>query len=285
MYMGRFFFYIVVLHIMLAHFYSYAMENVYELWLNVSDVPINNYILDSPWRIDNQESQVPQQTSQPNNTNQIRAQVTSNTTKRKSNVRKQDDNRKKEKEVSLQINDMDPEKIAESIQNGADPNAMYYKGEPVLFSVMDKNNAEYLIGLGVDLKVKGYLDRNLLHKVMKAREYSSELAEFYLAQSINPNSCDQEGATPLHYLTMTSAQYIDHLDELKLKLELLLGADASVSTKNQKGKTPLDVAKGEVRFWTKLKVKDEQCKATYASPTKYLVARLEEYQSQTNNRN
>jgi ankyrin repeat protein len=123
------------------------------------------------------------------------------------------------------------------IQSGADVNALNDLGESPMHLALQYGNLDY-VNLLVDNDALLYLEsevRSSLHYAVMGRNL--DLIDWAIQQGMDVNLQDPNGNTPLHL-----AVFIDR-GKLKMVDYLVTQKGAHLNIKNNKGQTPVDLAK------------------------------------------
>lgn len=117
---------------------------------------------------------------------------------------------------------------------GADANAKFFLGQPLLDSVRQKDIAELLLAHGADVNAKDDMGMTPLVSAAIGEGYGrgdrKDIVEVLLAHGADVNGRDNQGKTPLFW-----AAFDDHKDVA----ELLLANGADVNARDRDGQTPL----------------------------------------------
>ncbi|CAG2223029.1 unnamed protein product [Mytilus edulis] len=120
------------------------------------------------------------------------------------------------------------------LEGGADLNAQNMYGEPVLSLTLDEEVFEIFEKFNPNFEVKDRWGRSALSSIMKYRPVPDFLNVLMKTGTVNVNTRDIYGSTPLHF-----AAYLNHEEQIKLLLEY--GADLNACDNLQE--RPLDTAK------------------------------------------
>lgn len=124
----------------------------------------------------------------------------------------------------------DVEMFRAFLDAGADPDALYRYGEPLLVNAAewDSERTELLLKHGAKVNIRGNGDRTPLHAA--AEKSDKKTVELLLAAKAEVNAVDKNDRTPLRWAVEKGSEEI---------VELLLAHGADVNRKDGSGNTPL----------------------------------------------
>ncbi|CAC5403395.1 unnamed protein product [Mytilus coruscus] len=120
------------------------------------------------------------------------------------------------------------------LKGGADLNAQNMYGEPVLSLTLDNEVLEIFVQFNPNFEVEDRWGRSALSSIMKYRPLPDFLKALMETGTVNVNTRDIYGSSPLHF-----AAYLNYEEQIKLLLEY--GADSNARDNLQE--RPLDTAK------------------------------------------
>lgn len=129
------------------------------------------------------------------------------------------------------------------LRHGVSPNTTDKSGRtPLMCAVIqssltslndDLRMVDFLVGKGADLNRQNERGDTALAFAVKDRSYAPEILEAIIRHGADPNTCDRDGLTPLHWAVHTESARC---------VELLLIAGAKPDAANGNGDTPLHLA-------------------------------------------
>ncbi|XP_052080115.1 uncharacterized protein LOC127718187 [Mytilus californianus] len=122
---------------------------------------------------------------------------------------------------------------------GADINAQNMYGEPVLSLTLDEEVFDIFVQFNPDFEVKDRWGRSTLISIMKYRPLPDFLKALMEKGTVNVNTRDIYGSTPLHF-----AAYLNYEEQI----ELLLKYGADINARDNLQERPLDTAKRHKSF-------------------------------------
>ncbi|CAC5394678.1 unnamed protein product [Mytilus coruscus] len=125
------------------------------------------------------------------------------------------------------------------LKGGADLNAQNMYGEPVLSLTLDEEVFEIFEQFNPDYEVKDRWGRSTLSSIMKYRPDPDFLKVLMKTGTVNVNTRDIYGSTPLHF-----AAYLNYEEQI----EVLLKYGADVNARDNLQERPLDTAKRHNSF-------------------------------------